>query len=101
MGCFFNFTAHTIDGQLLDIPKVIQMDCDLVKPLGQNVIRQYDKLMCIVARKVYLVFYGGHNFGTTDFTNTTEFLDYRNSECCGLTYGNCILTYDGKNLSIW
>ena len=99
MGDFFNFTAHTIDGELLDVPKIIPMDCDLVKPLNQTVVRQFDKQMCIVARKVYLVFYAGHVFGSTDFANTTEFMNYRNNECCGLAFGECLLTFEGDNLN--
>ena len=104
MGCFFNFTANTIDGQLLDVPQVIQMDCDLVQPLGLSVVRQFDKQMCIVARKVYLVFYGGHVFGTTAFENTTEFLDYRNANCadlcCYLKYNNCDIVFNGRRITI-
>lgn len=77
------------------------MDCDLVNPLGEKVVRQYDKNLCIVSRKVFIVYYGGHLFGTTEFSDITEFTDYRNDQCCGLSLGPCcVLTFDDDNLIV-
>jgi hypothetical protein len=93
---WFKFTANTLDGRILEFPKVVNMLCDKVIPLYQDIVKAYDKDECIVAREVYLVNYGGHLYGTTDFTTMDEFVSYRNSNCrCVLVNGNCVITYNG------
>lgn len=82
------------------------MRCDLVIPLYQDIVRAYDQNECIVARKVYLVSYGGHLYGTFDFTTMAEFVDYRNRNCikkplcCDLVYNDCYVTFNGKIITI-
>lgn len=95
----FRFTANTLDGRILEFPLTVDMRCDLVIPLYQDIVKEYDKDECIVARKVYLVSYGGHLYGTFDFTTMEEFIEYRNrncieKECCYITFGGCYLTFN-------
>lgn len=101
----FKFTAHTIDGKLLEFPSTFWMRCDLVTPLYRDIVRAYDKNECIVARKVYLVSYGGHLYGTEDFTNMPDFVDYVRANCnvrscCFAIYNNCFVTINGKRVTI-
>lgn len=102
----FKFTAHTIDGKILEFPYSFWMRCDLVTPLYQGIVRAYDKNECIVARKVYLVSYGGHLYGTEDFTNMEDFVEYQQTNClvkdicyllffgCPVTINDCLIEID-------
>jgi len=93
----FEFVANTLDGKILEFPLPVQMRCDLVIPLYQDIVKAYDKSECIVARKVYLVSYVGHLYGTFDFTTLEEFVEYRDSKCvCRLSYNGCIITFNGR-----
>lgn len=100
----FQFTANTLDGKILEFPLSINMRCDLVIPLHQDIVKDYDKDECIVARKVYLVSYGGHTYGSFDFTTLEEFVEYRNSscmeECCYVTIGGCYVTFNGIKINL-
>lgn len=101
----FNFTAHTIDGKILEFPKVIPMRCDLVIPLYTQVVREYNSTECIQAKKVYLVMYDGHLFGTDRFETPEEFVNYRNSncstrDCCFLLFGGCNIVIKGRRINI-
>lgn len=100
----FLFTANTLDGKILEFPLPVNMRCDLVVPLYQDIVRDYDKDFCIVARKVYLVSYGGHVYGTLDFTTMQQFVDYRNVSCglqqgcCFITFNGCYITFNGQKI---
>lgn len=95
----FEFIANTLDGAILEFPLPVTMRFDLVIPLYQDIVKAYDKNECIVARKVYLVSYGGHLYGTFDFTTLEEFVEYRDSNCvCRLMYGGCVITFNGKSI---
>lgn len=101
----FKFTAHTIDGKILEFPYSFWMRCDLVTPLYQDIVRAYDKNECIVARKVYLVSFGGHLYGTEDFTNMPDFVAYVKANCvvrscCFAIYNGCFITINGKKVTI-
>lgn len=83
------------------------MMCSLAIPLYQQVVRQYDANECIVSRKVYLVSYGGHLYGTLQFTNMSDFVNYVNAscvedqdDCCYLTHGGCYVTFGGSRITI-
>lgn len=98
MGSFstFKFTADTIDGCILEFPKEFDLRCDKVNPIGETIIRQYDGNECIVAREVFLVYYCGQTFGTTQFKTLDQFLAYRNASCvrpkeCNLSWNGCSL----------
>lgn len=101
----FKFTAHTVDGKILEFPYPFWMRCDLVKPLYQDIVRAYDKNECIVARKVYLVWYAGHLYGTEDFTNMPDFVEYVRTHCqvrvcCFAMLGGCFITINGRRITI-
>lgn len=98
----FQFIADTIDGKILQFPETMQLRCDLVVPLYQSIVRQFDGNECIVARKVYLIYYEGQVFGTREFATMDEFVNYRNANCiiaespgCNITYSGCQVTFDG------
>lgn len=101
----FRFIASTIDGQILEFPKEFYLNCDLVVPIGRTIIRQFNNEECIVARKVFLVYYEGQNLGSTEFKTMDEFISFRNNSCkkaspcnifyngCSLIYNNCVIKY--------
>lgn len=97
----FQFIADTIDGKILQFPETMQLRCDLVVPLYQSIVRQFDGNECIVARKVYLIYYEGQVFGTRQFATMDQFVNYRNANCglenrgCNMTYFGCGITYNG------
>ncbi len=101
----FPFTATTIDGDIKEFPVLFNLRCDLVVPIGRTIIRQFNGEQCIVARKVFLVYYDGQNLGTDQFKTLDEFLLWRNNNCtssrecnllyngCSINYGNCFVKY--------
>lgn len=103
----FPFLADTIDGKILEFPKLFYLECDLVKPLGLQIIRQYTKTECIKAKKVFQIYYNGQVFGSTQFTSVMQFVNYLNSVCVQfctpalLMVNNCNLEVDGCNLTIY
>lgn len=103
----FIFLADTVDGKILEFPKIFYLRCDLVQPLGCDIIRQYTKTECIVAKKVFLVYYGGQVFGSTQFTGVAQFVLYVNNSCrvfCTpalVTINNCLLQRNGCNVSFY
>lgn len=97
----FEFVANTLDGRILEFPLPVQMRCDMVIPLYEDIVKAYDKSECIVARKVYLVSYGGHLYGTFDFSSMEDFVNYWDSNCrCCITFGDCVLTFDDKVITL-
>src|ERR1700735_715898 len=103
----FIFLADTVDGKILEFPKVFNLRCDLVKPLGCDILRQYTKTECIVAKKVFLIYYAGQVFGSTQFTGVFQFTQYMNNACrvfCTpaiLTINNCLLQLNGCNATVF
>jgi hypothetical protein len=97
----FQFVADTINGKILEFPKTFQLRCDLVVPLYQDIVRQFDGNECIVARRVYLIYYQGDVFGTRRFHTMDEFVNYRNANCgrsaigCNITFYGCGITFNG------
>lgn len=96
----FYFTANTIDGKILEFPQRIAMRCDLVQPLYQQTVREYNGNECIVAIKVYMVMYAGHLYGTKEFTNMAEFVAFRNDMCLPIELHCCYVTFGGCQLKI-
>lgn len=97
----FIFLADTINGKILEFPKTFYLQCELVKPLGVDIIRQYNKTECIVAKKVFLIYYAGDVFGSTQFTGVFQFVQYLNNTCrdkCHLLINGCYATINGCNL---
>jgi hypothetical protein len=99
----FKITVSTIDGNILEFPKELWVDCSLVTPVGEQVVKFYNKEECVVSKKVYMVVYQGHKYGLDNFTDLQQFLDYLNSQCrtekcCDIAVNGCIVTYQGKNI---
>ena len=103
----FPFLADTIDGRILEFPKLFYLECDLVKPLGLQIIRQYSKTQCIVAKKVFQIYYAGQVFGSTQFTSVMQFVQYLNSVCVTFctpayfTINNCLFEINGCDVTIY
>lgn len=102
----FKLIINALNGQILRTPREQWFDCDLVVPLGLQVIRQYDGNECINAKKVYLLAYQGMTFGTDVFSTMDGYVEYRNANCdaadpcCYILFGDCYITYNGRKISI-
>jgi hypothetical protein len=87
----------------MDSPVTVIMKCDVVQPVGVEIVRAFDINYCIVAIKVFLVLFDGDTYGTTAFENLNDYWQYVGTECkccptlCVLTIGNCNLTIGGCN----
>jgi hypothetical protein len=95
----FKFIATTIDGQILEFPQEFYLRCDLVKPLGPTIVRQFNNEECIVARKVFLVYYQGQNLGSPDYKTMDDFIKSLNAACvkkeeCKILHNGCVLEYN-------
>lgn len=103
----FIFLADTVDGKILEFPKVYNLRCEWAKPLGVDIIRQYTKTECIIAKKVFLIYYAGQVFGSTQFTGVAQFVLYMNNACrvfCTpaiVTINNCLLQRYGCNVTVF
>lgn len=103
----FKFYAKTIDGKIQRSPKVFNIECECVTPIGRQVIRDYNGNECIEAVSVFLVYSRGQLLGSTDFKSLDEFLTYRNAGCrnvCTLPYltiNNCIAQINGCNVQLY
>lgn len=101
----FPFLADTIDGRILEFPKLFYLDCSLVKPLGLQIVRQYSKTQCIVAKKVFQIYYAGQVFGSIQFVSVMQFVSYLDSVCVSVcapafvTINNCNLQRNGCNVT--
>lgn len=103
----FIFLADTVDGKILAFPKAYYLRCELTQPLGVDIIRQFNKTECIVAKKVFLIYYAGQTFGSTQFTGVAQFVQYMNNACrvfCVpplVQINNCLLQWNGCNVTIF
>jgi hypothetical protein len=96
----FAFTSKTIDGDIKDVPEVQYFQCDKVRPIGNQVVREYDGNECIRAVKVFLVAYGGHIFGREGFTEMADFVRELNNVCnpsakCVVKINGCAVKVNG------
>jgi hypothetical protein len=103
----FTFIADTVDGKILEFPIPYTLRCELVKPLGVDILRKYNKTECIVAKKVFLIYYAGQTFGSTQFTGVVQFVNFLNNACrvfCTPPFvqiNNCLLQWNGCNVTIF
>lgn len=99
----FKFTADTIDGKIQDHPKQFQLHCDLVKPIGIQVVRDYNGSECIQAMKVFLIMYGGQLLGNKCYGSFESFFQELKSVCYGIgaiQVNDCYLKVNGCNLTL-
>jgi len=94
----FQFSAKTVDGDIKEVPEMQYFQCGLVRPLGNQVVREYDGNECIRSVRVFLVEYGGHIFGREGFTNKADFVRELNNVC--QPAGRCIITINGCAVTI-
>src|ERR1700678_4266117 len=93
----FQFLADTIDGVILEFPKLFYLQCSCVKPLGCDIVKNYTKTECIKAKKVFLIYCSGQVFGSCQFTGVAQFVQYVNNSCnpnplCNILLNGCQLT---------
>lgn len=96
---FVQIIAKTVNGQILEYPQTFQLNCNILKPLGNQVVRQYNGNECIVAVKVFLIQAGNQLLGTTQFTNINDYLNYVNFNCSPAA-NTCYITINGCNLTL-
>lgn len=94
----------TYNGELLEKPRLMYFDCDLVRYVGIYNARTYDANDCIVVRKAFGFLYGNDLWQTFDFKTVEEFIEYRDTHClnaevcCLVTYQGCNISYQGLNI---
>ena len=97
----FKFTADTIDNKIQEHPKQFQLHCDLIKPIGIQVVRDYNGSECIQAMTVFLIMYGGQLFGNICYESYAGFFQEWKAVCYGtgtLQVNGCNLRLNGCNL---
>lgn len=108
-GKVFTIIASTINGEIQEFPKRVEIPCWAAFAAGEAIIRDYDANFCIVNKKIFLLGYGKNVFGTTQFKTHMEWVKFQNtlcqccpppSECCFLLYNNCKITYNGNPITI-
>lgn len=107
MAKYFTFIADTIDNKIQEFPVAFNLLCGKVKPLGCDIVKQFNKTECIVAKKVFQVYYQGQVFGSTQFTSVAQFVMYMNNACkvfctpANLTINNCYLNLNGCQVKLY
>lgn len=93
------FIADTIDGEIQPTPGVFNFPCDKVIPIGVNVVKSFDDMLDIIAKRVFEVEYNHHNFGSTQFKSLSDFQQYVSAscQCCP---AKCIILVNGCNLQL-
>lgn len=103
----FPFSADVVDGKILEFPKLFYLECKKVIPLGLQIVKQYNKTQCIVAKKVFQFYYNGQVLGSVQFSSVVQFTQYLNNICnpfCTpalFTINNCNLEVNDCNLTIY
>lgn len=89
------FIADTIDGEIQATPGIFDFPCDQITPIGINVVKSFDEDLGIIAKRVFVIQYNNHSFGSTQFKSLSDFNQYRGIECvcCG-----CVECYPYINL---
>lgn len=99
-------TVQVLDGQILETPLTIGIDCDKIKPIGMQTIRNFWKVTgCIVALDVFLVYVNGKIFGLKDYDHDS-FMEFYYAQCkccnesqfCFLLINGCDATVNGCGL---
>ncbi len=107
MNKYIDIAVSTINGEILERPKVMSFRCDGLDAVGLMNVRQFDINDCIVVKKVFAFNYAMGVYGSLSFNSIETFLAYKNSQCaccsesscCYVTYQGCIVTYNGKQIA--
>lgn len=102
---FIKIIAETVNGTIKPFPIEVFVTCGQLKPIGIEVVRNYDGNECILAKRVYLVYHNGDVLGTTQFKTLDEFLSYQKEVCvpdsnycdfyidgCQVVFGDCLIS---------
>ena len=97
---FVKIIAKTVNGNILQFPQTFELNCSILVPIGNQVVRQYDGKECIHAVKVFLIQAGNNLLGTLQFKGMNDYLTYINANCtengvCFLSLNGCFLTLNG------
>lgn len=98
------FIADTIDGEIQPVQGVFNFPCDKVTPIGVNIVRSFDDDLGIIAKRVFVIEYNNHSFGSTQFKSLNDFNQYYGISCkccpshCIVLVNGCNLTLNGCNL---
>lgn len=88
MGKQFSLVVEVINGEIQEFPVTMTFPCELITPVGELVIRDYDSSVnFIIAKRVFLIRFGNNVFGTTTFKTLSGFLQYQGANC-----GKCACT---------
>lgn len=97
--------VKTINGEILDNPKLFSLPCN-VYPIGYNYVRAFNENYAIVVVKVFLLRDGLDVFGIEDIVTLQQWLQLKDSLCqccteseCGIIYNGCFLQYNGCNIT--
>lgn len=98
----FKFRADTIDGKIQQFPQYFLFRCGEVKPIGVDVVRQYDGNECIVAMRVFLVLYNGQLMGNKCFKTFTQFMSFLRGQCNTdyISLNGCVMALNGCSVTI-
>jgi len=68
------FIADTIDGEIQSVQGVFNFPCDKVTPIGVSIVRSFDEDLGIIAKRVFVIEYNNHSFGSTQFKSLSDFI---------------------------
>lgn len=97
---FVKIAAKTVNGNILQSPQTFELNCSILTPIGNQVVRQYNGNECIVAVKVFLIQAGKQLLGSLQFKGMNDYLTYINANCteigdCYLAENGCFTTING------
>lgn len=99
MSKIVEISVKTINGQILEFPKIISARKSQMLPFGEDLVRNFDVNECIVVTKLFLFTHGLDLFGTTEFSTLEGFYQFINKKCY-LTIGGCYITINGKRIAV-
>lgn len=101
----FVFTFQVADGSILKKPEILLVRCDLLIPIGMNIITGVDDQECIVRMRVLQFSYHGRMLGTKQFKSLAEYNEFKAVACqccpehsCPILFGGCKIEYDDCTL---
>lgn len=96
MASYVKILIDVINGEVQEFPVSMNFRTDLLKPVGEHIVRYFNDRMCSVAKKTFLMNYGQEVFGTCEFTTVNGF--WEKTQIMGVKYvliDGCNATIDG------
>lgn len=98
--------ANSYNYAFLFKEKPIEVDCDIIIPLGVRVVSAFNEMEETERRVQFLFQYGQNIIGSEHFKSFEEWNEYKSINCaccgnveCGVTVNGCFLTLNGCNLN--